>query len=738
MMRKKIFCAVFLVLSFLLLANESELKTEKLSSSFNLDEKLFPALNLNYEYTENGVFVFYAMGVDTASFLFRQYNEKHKANSFGSLQKGEKLFCPYGSTACFWLEYENGIKSRAIVFYANEKDYKIQKSKKLFEVLSPKYGTWKLEQALTVNMANDTNVYYSLDGSDPEKFGQIYFKPFIIEKKGSVNVKLKAVSKKGKTQESDISYIVGKRGKENDPNFYFFNTNAKSGEVEKPQAYNILAWNYLEFILQSPLFYEISKEDKIPKSKDELYKKYTKPIFIDRNEDIYIFWTCESFDDGKVQKIFLPKKPTISFSENSFVTNNDFTISFSDPRYVYTFSCGNFFIPFSPTYSSHRFDGTQKTFTLNTNEEFDYSVRIKAFYDAKSQGEFFCDFKIDKKNPPNIQPLFSTESFISSEPVLMQVPAVSDTSDYATVIKISPEAKKIDERTFLLFGESGNKTDYHIVVYNEDNAKNKSEVFQKVISITPQSIYVDSTVSRGTGTKENPFSNIEVAFNFIRDNKKDNEFWTIYLKGNHILSEPILTKEKIKIIGSNASITLKTNVGFVLQNADLTFENIFFSREEVTDEPRNVPIIYSDNSKLNLHNVNFETKNDGSSIRTFNTKAFFQDVHFKTEQEKYTECFIISNSELIMQNITFEIFCNSAVGLVLNKSICQLIDSSFTVETKTVTRALELKDSNLSITNFIATRLPDFYNNDTCIYLDKKSTINKTNVTLNGFRYEQN
>ncbi|MEL3908372.1 MAG: FN3 associated domain-containing protein [Treponemataceae bacterium] len=710
------------------------------TNSLNISEVLYPKLPLNYEYTKEGVEIIYNKKIKNAKLFFRQYNELSQANAFGKMEEGKKLFSPYGSTICFWLEYDDGIKSRTEIFYVRKKTYTKTNEESLMQVFSPMQGHWKNEQVLNISAEPKTTIYYSLDGSEPEKFGQIYYKPFVIEKRGQVNIKLKAISPEGKIESKEINYNVSPRGRENNSAFEFLNSIPKKEKLEKQMPYNILAWNYLEFILQAPVHYELSTKNTKPTSFENVYKEYLGPIFLDRNEDIFVFWSCETFDEGRVQKIFLPAKPKISLSE-SITTSKPISVKLSDSRYAYTFTCGDIFMPVEPEINSHKFENYEKTFSLNEGDEFHYNLRVKAFYDNVPHGEFFTEFIIDRKKPPKIEPIFSSQEKSSNEAITMSLPDLPASVDYFPVVKITPEAKQLDSGEYILNGIDYQNTNYRILAYYEDRAGNRGEVFQKEISITPFSIYVNSEKgsSRGDGSVNKPFAKLQDAFNFIK-NQKDKagskKIWTIFVEGEFNISNAIFISDKIELNGKQAVFNLKTNVGFVLEKAEVSFSNINFVRKEHEDEPRNVPFIYSSNGILNLRDISFNATNGGTVVSLFNTNAFLKNINCESSQKKYTECFLINKSEVIFENFDFNLNCNSAVALACKDSLCQIVNSNFVLNSATACRVLDLKNTNANLNFFTAKRLPDVYNTDICISFDASSDIKLERINISGFKYE--
>ena len=741
---KKIWLAFYCLFFFAANAQTAENIQLQNSAALNLEETLSPELPLEYSYLQDVVEITYTKKIKNATLYFRQYNEKSNANAFGTLEAGKKLSAVYGSTVCFWLEYNDGIKSRAKIFYAqkNNREKNNASENTLMQIFSPQSGTWKNAQLLNISVSPNTTVYYSLDGSEPEQSGQIYFKPFVIEKAGRVNLKVKAVSTNGKTEEVEINYAVSPKGAEPSSSFSFLTTLPQQSESikEKKLPYNILAWNYVEFILQSPIRYEITKQNKVPDSLESVYKKYSGPIFLDRSEDLYIFWSCESFEKGAVQKIFLPAKPKLTVSQNA-VSTKPVTLKLSDNRYEYYFSVTDLFTPYEPDLYSHKIENATHTFSVNDGEEFHYNLRIKAFYEGVSQGEFFADFTIDKKKPPKLEPIFSKDK-AENAAVIMRLPELPANADYEPIVKISPEVKKQNDGSYILDGENARSTSYRVVAYYEDAAGNRGEVFQTEITVSPFSLYVDSehgSTNGNDGSSKKPFSHINQAFEFIKNKKNTahaKKIWTIYVNGNFAIDEPIFVGDKIEIKGNNAVFNFQTNAGFVLENANVNFSGIIFKRTEHEDEPRTVPVIYASNSSMNIYSSQFDINNGGTVISLFYTSALFQNIIISSNQKKYSECFLIKNSEAIIHDVKLTLECNSAVAFHCSDSLCQFTNCNVNITSATACRMLECVRTNAELQNVAAVRLPDVYNTDACIFSDNASQITQNKMIINGFKYE--
>ena len=117
---KKIWLAFYCLCLFTVAAEAADNVQDKNQPAFNFEQTISPELPLEYSYLQDVVEITYTKKIKNATLYFRQYNEKSNANAFGTLEAGKKLSSVYGSTVCFWLEYNDGIKSRAKIFYAQK------------------------------------------------------------------------------------------------------------------------------------------------------------------------------------------------------------------------------------------------------------------------------------------------------------------------------------------------------------------------------------------------------------------------------------------------------------------------------------------------------------------------------------------------------------------------------------------------------------------------------------------
>lgn len=76
------------------------------------------------------------------------------------------------------------------------------------KILSPVEGTWANKQMLVIEDKGDGDYFYSLNGSDPEKFGFAYDGPVLIDLTDTVNLKVAHLAKDGSKDAASVTFTV--------------------------------------------------------------------------------------------------------------------------------------------------------------------------------------------------------------------------------------------------------------------------------------------------------------------------------------------------------------------------------------------------------------------------------------------------------------------------------------------------------------------------------------------------
>lgn len=75
-------------------------------------------------------------------------------------------------------------------------------------LISPIQGQWANKQMLVIDNSADGDYFYSIDGSDPEKFGFVYDGPVYLDMTGNVTLKVVHIAATGKKESATVDYSV--------------------------------------------------------------------------------------------------------------------------------------------------------------------------------------------------------------------------------------------------------------------------------------------------------------------------------------------------------------------------------------------------------------------------------------------------------------------------------------------------------------------------------------------------
>ena len=685
-------------------------------------------INISVKYPEN-------ISEDPVSAFYRFFIPVNNLYKSGKIKKGESIFIPFGAELCVWAQSSSGKLSETFHLIAEAPD-----QQKLLNVLSPQEGVWNEVQKLIIKAPAKTQIMYSIDGSDPSEFGLLYTEPIILEKDGKIDLKIRVVGESGLITEKEIKYTVDPSGY---PSPKISDMDYNEDNLQNGNSYDILNWYFINFYFESPVYYLIKDDEKNDEpSLSELLNVYDGPIFTDRTKDRLLYWTNKDFQDGKINKIFLPRKPLLSWVPNEPV-NRNIELNFDDNRYTYFFEVGDGKTFLLPTKKSERFtkDGSM-IFDSGIRQERFFDVKIRAFYEDRFHGEFKTAFTIDKLPPERPEAVFNPPVSPTNTSVKINLKPVSDAE---IVTKIEPPLFTSLKNEITLTGSLGEKTVYSVHIYSKDKAGNKSAPITKEFIIDRNAVYVDynSKVKNSDGNPLKPFSSIYEAvdsinnISFLKTNTVSSEKWKIYVRGDCILNEPILITRNIKIssASSRSSIHVSKNAGFIVIGANFEIENCDIFRREPSEEPREVPVLYADKAEIKLNNVKLQAVEGGPILKSFYAHLDISDSTIISEQSNHCLIFNINNSSAVFKNLDFTGAGFSIAAISSVNSIIEMDDirSSFTPEF--TARFLEAWNSEISLGRLNLIRLPEAEaNNDTAVWYNKNSKMDiKYQPIIQGF-----
>ncbi len=725
MKRRSFFLVLFFLFSFFAFTEETFYKIKK--------EYIDEGINILVKEKTDGLIVYYSL-----------YNEYFKTRAEGKI-KEDKLFVPYGTEVCIWSENEMGERSSVNYFLAQKKN-----EENLIQVISPKLGVWNKKQRLIINPLDDAQIMYSINGHDPEKFGLIYTEPVLIEKSGDISVWIKAKSSDGTISEKKIKYKVSKYGAKSPR----LNTGDKEAfyKNDDAQSFKILSWHFLEFNFDDDVKYKLKSGFDNKEPNPLFFMTYKAPIFLDRNNDITLYWSCESYNGGKINKIELPKIPKISGIPEK-VVNTAVNIEFDDERYKYFYAEENTpeyyysFSKFKNLNEISNYEASLKEFSdskyscdIDVNREKEFRVKIPAFYKGVFQGCFYKKFRIDKIAPKtpdvNFYPAFSPTNI----PVSISASAKNGT----VVSEIFPSIYTEENNKIILSGAEDKPIAYKVKIYTVDEAGNKSLPVKRNITVDRNAIFVDSNSAskKPNGNPASPYSSPSAALEHINNyatNKANlsNEKWKIYLRGKFILNEALLITKNVRFIatGERASIRFTKNTGFVVNDSYFELENCIVFRREYAGEPRSVPLIYAANSTVKLNNVKLKAVEGQSVLNAFSSHLDIANTKIDSKQTSHSIIFNLDDCSAVFNKMDFVGSGNSILAISASKSDIELNDVTSSLKTNFTARFLQVWNSRVLLGKLNCIRLPEFERNkDSAVWYNRRSKIEvKFNPIIRGY-----
>ena len=192
------------------------------------------------------------------------------------------------------------------------------------DIISPTPGEWGNIQALVINKDGSSQVFYSLYGNDPLVAGFVYDEPIIINRTGTVNVRIASVDSDGKRSDFTVTYTVKPGDVNADQNTEKFIEDISRCPIRKYAAGT-------DFTIPSPLLYSFDE------SSARYYPGTNFEIPIDSVLDRYVPCTVRLDDMAWHFVIHLtPAKDfSASFTTQPFVLDSDGKISFTEKDYIY-------------------------------------------------------------------------------------------------------------------------------------------------------------------------------------------------------------------------------------------------------------------------------------------------------------------------------------------------------------------------------------------------------------------
>ena len=561
--------------------------------------------------------------------------------SVGSALNGESLAISHNDTVVAWTETYGGAKSHEIMLSKNTAQ-NVNSHK--FDVISPVEGRWANKQALVLECAPETEVFYSFSEYDPLDFGFAYDGPVLIDLSGEVTLNLVAVHGDGTMTRKKISYEVNEPAAVKPPlSISMMNPLVVCG-VQKPVPVSqnltygigthldaalsgrtlyqnlpscVNALLPLEIASGSAVYRYVITTNDAPKTAmihDKTFSSplqiidwnfvlfkagqrllysidggawqvYVEPFFLDRTQSHKISWQTGSH----IESIVLPEKPYITGLPEHGITNKSVELQFSNPLYTFRIEDEN---------------GVSKpltSFYIDTlaGDERRFDLQLNVYYGNIRQGEIPVSFTIDKLPPK--APVLTIEddgisgsnavavSIFSQDDVYTAIDTKSSALEFGEAAQpFTRDSEPEDNVMFmpfagskLILGGGDNNSVYTVYAYARDAAGNKSETVAVRSSATTENIYVDAS-ARSPDADGSSVKPFSSIFDALAvvNSRKKS---VLHIRGSFIITQSLAVNSDCHFVGhENACLSFKNNSGLIIRNSAVTFENCML--EKVYDQ----------------------------------------------------------------------------------------------------------------------------------------------------------
>ncbi|MCR4579829.1 MAG: chitobiase/beta-hexosaminidase C-terminal domain-containing protein [Treponema sp.] len=193
-------------------------------------------------------------------------------------------------------------------------------------VISPVKGTWANKQMLVIETtAGSGDYFYSIDGSDPQKFGFAYDGPVLLDVTGNVKVQIAKIQKDGSTELTSVSYTVIPSSGENTDYKGFISIFYESGILNYSSGSRIQIPGNLQYSLGLPPDSFIPGQ-VISIANYNVLSRYIPCTILDPAHDVK--WRF-------IIKTFPQTAGAAAYREVPFTVNNWETITFTNPNLLY-------------------------------------------------------------------------------------------------------------------------------------------------------------------------------------------------------------------------------------------------------------------------------------------------------------------------------------------------------------------------------------------------------------------
>ncbi len=575
------------------------------------------------------------LGLSESGTIFYQlYHPFTETRASALVKPGSSVFLPDGAVLCAFARDPagNAVPTASI-------SHKMQETEdQLFRIVNPGPGTWANPQILLVDAPAGTDIFYSLDDSDPALTGLAYGGPVLIDAKGLITLRVSAIDAAGKQGNARVSYSVTTKEKPAELGLPSDNSLAETGEfgeIAIPFGYTWsfgdalpdqeggrqilfsavrgtrryypltvsdgnVVWRWIcasgtgssttrtdsaeQTTEREPTvrihdwhFVSIEHTSTVYVSLDNKnWIPYKAPVFVDRKSARMLYWYAADWKGGEKQIVRLPAKPHFTGVSQYALSGAPVFLSAEPVDYAFSYKTGSTYFPESPEKGSPLLSSGLLV-EVPGGAASAFTVRLSATLDGLNHGDIETRFFIDRKPPRIPSPGIPVELKYSRSPVTF-----TPTGEEQLVLSIEPKLYSTDGKTFVLTGDSIRPIAYTITLHSVDAAGNASATETRTLTVDLNALYVDSSRSGneksngepGNGSPDSPFAGLDEALSAVRGTGA----WRIYVKGSTVLSRSHTIQAKVSIVGDNALVVPEQNANFVVNGGSLTLTDMAFTQ----------------------------------------------------------------------------------------------------------------------------------------------------------------
>ena len=558
-------------------------------------------------------------------------------------------------------------------------------------VLSPAEGVWANYQSLVVDVPQETEVFYSLNGEDPVVSGFAYDGPVVLNVSGNVRLLLVTVETGGTIRRFEIPYTVVVKETPayiNEALERSAASSAKSFSGSSSVNGALMDINASCFIdIPQNISYMIGNTGRffegrrLVLSEPTVFERYVPLVIYDGDLPFrYVLRTggdagsrdipadtedkdrsirraqgepenLRAGDSADFNTFSVPSRPELRGKPSFAVVNTAVQLSFSDKDFLFCLTSKDGRKLFAPVFTVDVLEG----------DAFGFSQNIDVYYKGVRQGSVHPSFIIDKIPPAPPAFVSSETDFYARSPLQLTVNGDADIYYYAAPViksktgftasdiqKINEEALPVKDEDFVRLAgkdpylKAGEKEAllYTLYAYSRDIAGNRSDTvrFQTVVD-TVNYYAASPTASESAltsagfsavspdGSPDRPFTDFPSLYGALQ--KSHSAFVRCFVSGLFTGLHSLEITRDTQIIGNG--------------NTRLVFERGGFLK--ITDASFSL-----ENSSLEQHYGGLSDIFQNRLIEAENARLVFSGAELICKDPNSASCIALNNSSLFMED----------------------------------------------------------------------------------------